>query len=580
MQATSRTVIKTVVWIAAGMIGIVVLHLGGVFALHVGQFSPLTGAFIGGLLTLYSAFAPRKIGERTDSWIGFEQLSWIMIGCGMLLWGAGESCWRYYVSIGQSPFPSIADVGYSSFPPLMFIGLLLLPRPDEQSRRAVLVLDSLISMGSILAIAWYLLLGSLAQAPGEASLAKFLGLYYPTSDTALLSCIIFLLLRGQGRAYQSTARRISLLVLGLGLCFFIGSDFIFNVQQNAGTYVEATWIDLGWPLGMMTIGIAAYLRRFLPSTDEAIIQERMAAQDEYSRFRPTQFVPYGLLGILFLALTLDVLSRDSGQIALRPVLLFATLGVIALVVVRQIVTLQDNMHLAQRQAEALDNLALAKQRIEEQSLQIAEHNLELERGIEHLRDVQASMANGNLRARASLTSGALLPLAGSLNLMAERLMRLEQVALYGQRVLRALNDLSVAFERATTGVMFIVPESCRDLTEIQRLLVALHVKGAPAGNAGSAAQPTSSPAPFGQPFSPMPRTPRATPTRAAATPSSEQASLAQRFPVTEPLSPRNSVRSYPYPTPPTEPEGQRSEQKVLGVRRPPRLQMEKRPGEE
>src|SRR5258706_13747195 len=130
-------------------------------------------------------------------------------------------------------------------------------------------------MGSILAVAWYLLLGSLAQAPGEANFAKFLGLYYPISDTALLSCVVFLPLRGQGQAYEAAARRAGLLVVGLGLCFFVTSDFIFNIQNNAGTYVEATWIDMGWPLGLMTIGLAAFLRRYLPATPSYVIEERI-----------------------------------------------------------------------------------------------------------------------------------------------------------------------------------------------------------------------------------------------------------------------------------------------------------------
>src|SRR5438477_569838 len=125
LHAFSRPPLKVVLWIGGGMVFIVVLHIGGVFALRVGQFSPLTGA--------------------------------------------------------------------------------------------------------LFALAWYLLLGTLSQAPGEVSLAKFLGLYYPAGDTVLLSCIVFLLLRGQqGRVYQATARRVSLLVVGLGVCFFVASDFLFN----------------------------------------------------------------------------------------------------------------------------------------------------------------------------------------------------------------------------------------------------------------------------------------------------------------------------------------------------------------
>ena len=247
MNSSARTLIKAVAWVGAAMIVIVVFHLGGSVALRVGQFSPLIGAFIGGGLTLFSATYPRRKGDGSEPWEGFEQLSWVLIGFGVVMWGVGESFWRYYISQNQTPFPSLADLGYSIFPFLAFTGLLLQPAAEAQGRRAVLIMDSLISMGSIFALAWYLLLGSLTQAAGEANLAKFLGIYYPTADMALLSCIIFLLLRGQGRIYQSTARRMSLLVLGLGLCFFVGSDFIFNIQNNAGTYVEATWIDLGWP---------------------------------------------------------------------------------------------------------------------------------------------------------------------------------------------------------------------------------------------------------------------------------------------------------------------------------------------
>ncbi len=478
MPSSTQTLVKAVAWIGAGMVCIVVFHLGGSVALHVGQFSPLIGAFIGGILTLVSAGYPTRKKDPMERWVGLEQLSWVLIGCGIIMWGIGESFWRYYVSINQAPFPSLADLGYFTFPLLAFMGLLLLPSPDAKSKRTVLLMDSLISMGSIFAIAWYLLLGSLAQAPGEASVAKFLGIYYPTADTALLSCVIFLLLRGQGRLYQSNARRFSLLALGLGLCFFVTSDFIFNVQQNAGTYVEATWIDLGWPLGMMTIGVAAYLRRFLPATtSEELMQQDQETQTEHITFSPPQFVPYGLLALLFTALTLDVLASDSGQRAIRPVLLVATLCVVALVVTRQILTLWDNTRLARRQAEALENLARANERIEEQSRQITEYNVELERGIEHLKDVQANLANGNLRARANLVKGALLPLAGSFNLMAERLARLGQVSGYAQRVMRALSDLSIAFERSTSGAPLIIPESCQDLTEINRLLVAMRVKG-------------------------------------------------------------------------------------------------------
>jgi len=380
---------------------------------------------------------------------------------------------------GPAPFPSSADIGYFGFPLLVFIGLLLQPSSETGGKRFLLLMDSLIAMGSILAIAWFLLLGSLAQAPGEASLAKFLGLYYPITDTALLSCVVFLLLRSQGSKYQANARRMGMLGVGIGLCFFVFSDFIFNVQNNAGTYVEATWLDLGWPLGLMTIGIGAYLRRFPPATPAQVIEEcmrqRLEDARDLHRFAITRFVPYILLGLLFIALTLNVLSSDPAQLAIRPVLLFATIGVVVLVVVRQLFTLWENERLAHQQDEALADLEKANTRTEMQERQIADHNVELERGIDHLKQVQAQLANGNLRARANLTSGALLSLAGSLNLMAERLMRLVQGNSYGQRLSQGMTELNTALERYIRGAQLTIPESCQQITEIHRLLALLRL---------------------------------------------------------------------------------------------------------
>ena len=412
------------------------------------------------------------------------------------------------MSIGQSPFPSLADIGYSGFPLLVFGGLMLQPPSGAGRKRTTLLLDSLIAMGSILAIAWYLLLGSLAQAPGEANLAKLLGIYYPIADTALLSCVIFLLLRGQGRAYQATARRTSLLVLGLGLCFFVFSDFLFNVQNNAGTYVEATWIDSRLAVWYDDDGNCRVFAPLSPATTPEVIEERMRQQVEHSNFSLSQLLPYVLLAFLLFVLTLNIFATDPMQAAIRPVLLLATLGVVALVVIRQILTLRDNATLARKQAETLEGLEYANKRIAEQSHAIARHNLELEHGIDHLKDVQANLANGNLRARARLDNGALLPLAASLNLMAERLTRLWHINAQAQRLSNALHDLSVALDKSWNGEPLTIPESCNNLVEISALLRSLHIKSnvlpyrptAPLAHAVQAqeqqhAQPTTGPLP-------------------------------------------------------------------------------------
>ncbi|HEV2582337.1 MAG TPA: hypothetical protein VGT44_15890, partial [Ktedonobacteraceae bacterium] len=334
---------------------------------------------------------------------------------------------------------------------------------------------------------------------------QFLGAWYPTSDIALLSCVVFLLIRSQGRIYQARARRVSLLVVGIGLCVFATSDFIFNIQQNAGTYVDGTWIDLGWPFGMMIIGVAAHLRRFLPGTSHEAIEQRVRRQRERVGFSLAQVVPYALLASLFIVLAINVLAKNSNQDSIRPVLVYTTLVVVALLVLRQILTQLDNERLTRRQATALDRLEVANARVEEQARMITERNAALEEGIAHLKDVQAQLLNGDLGARARLVGGDLLPLAGSLNLMADRLSRFEQADQHSQRLYSALADLSVTLERYRVGTPFLVPPSCQDIPEIQRLLLALGLRQA---------MPTS----VGR-FSSQPHTSRALPLMADTPPS-------------------------------------------------------------
>ena len=471
MRLSLRRTIIIVVIIELAIIGLVLSHpifpagLQGIF-----KFAPLTGALLGGGLTLISMFRNSRTGDY-EPWYGNEQLAWVLIGCGQIMWALGEGFWRYFNAIGQTPFPSLADGGYALFPLLCFVGLLILPSVGTRLQRTLVALDSLTAMGALLAISWYLLLGALALAPIEGGLAKFLGLYYPTADACLLSCVVFLLMRGQNRLYQATARNVSLWILGLGFCFFTTSDFLFNIQNNAGTYTEG-WMDLGWPLGMLMIGLAAYLRRFLPRTSSEIIEERVRNRAQSMRFGFIQIIPYLLISILFFVLILNIVSVDKTQMSIRLVLLLATIGVVVLVIVRQILTIRENEHLSALQARFI-------KKIEEQSRIITERNTELEEGIAHLKTIQTNLANGNTRARAHLKEGILWSLAISLNVLAERLESLAQDKRHLEQVRVALVDLSSSIERSRTGHGFKLPPSCNGLPEVIPIMHAIGLHKTP-----------------------------------------------------------------------------------------------------
>jgi hypothetical protein len=500
MHSYSRIVIGSVLGIAALMIFLLGFHVAVQGPLSIGNFSPLLGAFIGGTLALVCVTLPRRQQEDSEPWLGQERLAWTLVGCGCIAWGLGESVWRFYEALGQTPFPSLADVGYASFPPLVFTGLLLLPSSKRGQRRTFFLLDSLIAMGALLSMAWFLLLGSLAQTPAETVLAKVLGLYYPTMDTALVSCTVFLLLRESGDGALASSRRISLLVAGVGLCVFAGADFLFNVQQNLGTYVEGTWIDLGWPLGMMALGMAVYVRRFLPASLGTALVSARPQRASPLRFGSAQALPYLLLVALLWMLVFNVLSPASAQQSIRPVLVAATMIVVGLVLTRQILTLLDNAQLLHKQTAML-------QELEQINQSIAERKAVLEAAVTHLKDVQTRLANGDVRARAHLVSGELWPLASGLNLMADRMMRSERSQSHTQKVAEAVEDFSQMLERRRSGVPLALPASCLSLPEMHRLFLALGMKPLP-----QTPQPlphAAPPRPRASPWPPVPQPPAA-----------------------------------------------------------------------
>jgi hypothetical protein len=451
------------------------LHVGGQDLLKIGIYSPLLGAFIGGTLVLISVSIPFRQEEDAEPWLGREKLAWVLIGCGCIGWGIGESFWRYYVANGQSPFPSLADFGYTTFSPLVFLGLILLPSSASKAHKhKFLLLDCLIATGALLSIAWFLLLGSLAQSPAASPLAKFLGLYYPTTDVALLSCITFLLLRGENQAGLTAPRRISLLIVGLGLSIFAASDFLFNILLNLGVPVDGSWVDLGWPLGIMTVGVAAYLRRFLPHGMTKSLPAKQERENiEQIGFGPSQAVPYLLLLVLFLVLSINVVSPDPIQQSIRPVLIIAAFIVIGLLIVRQIITIQENSYLMRIQVTTLKELEQVYQ-------DVAKRNATLETGVTYLKEVQTRLANGDVRARAQIMDGELWPLATGLNLMADRMMRSDQNQRYAQKILNAIGDLCLALEKKKSNMPLVLPPSCLEtLPELQRLLLILGLRSEP-----------------------------------------------------------------------------------------------------
>ena len=283
---------------------------------------------------------------------GRGRRAWILLAGATASWGVGEIIWSWYEILLRRdvPFPSLADVGYLSLVPLAIAGMLAFPSaPSRMSSRVRTLTDAMIICASLLFISWATVLGPLYRASSGTVLEQTIGLAYPASDVIILSLVVFLVTRSR------SSGRLPLALLGTGLVAIAIADSGFAYLTTVGSYASGNIIDSGWFVGFLLIGLAG-LR---PAGAEGT-----AAKPE-SKMR--MLVPYltGGLVVVFAGI-----KKTTAGI-LEPFLFWDMLGIVALVMIRQMLTLRDRLRLEEeltRQAfsdplTGLANRALFRDRV-------------------------------------------------------------------------------------------------------------------------------------------------------------------------------------------------------------------------
>ncbi|GCF09999.1 hypothetical protein [Dictyobacter arantiisoli] len=78
-----------------------------------------------------------------------------------------------------------------------------------------------------------------------------------------------------------------------------------------------------------------------------------------------------------------------------PVLCSLTFSIFCILILRQMLTARENQYLLKSQAQALSQLEEVHKQLEIQTQSMEMRRVMLEAGIQHLKYVQASLANGN-----------------------------------------------------------------------------------------------------------------------------------------------------------------------------------------
>jgi diguanylate cyclase (GGDEF)-like protein/PAS domain S-box-containing protein len=282
-------------------------------------------------LSILPIFAAAGCFRRAARLTGRVRWSWALLGASCLAWGIGQSIWTWYESwLGQEvPFPSAADIGYLAAVPLAAAGLLTLPAaPTRLAGLLRVVLDGVVVALALFCTSWILVLGPLFEAGGDGLLATVLSLAYPVGDVCTITILLFVIMRSR---LGGEAARQPLYLLGIGFGGIAVADSGFVYLTSQASYASGSLIDIGWFVGFAVLLVASRRpEKQVPSAEAGEVPSFSSVAIPYTP------VVLAACTVLFQFL--------RGQ-PLDGVTVFTVMGVLLLIVLRQVLTLRENLGL-------------------------------------------------------------------------------------------------------------------------------------------------------------------------------------------------------------------------------------------
>jgi diguanylate cyclase (GGDEF)-like protein len=244
----------------------------------------------------------------------------------------------------------VADLFFLLFYPLFLTGVLMLPAKRltraEQWKRA---LDMSIVLLAATMFLWRFWFAPLVASAGEQSLfVQFVVLAYPVADLVLISALLMLLYR-----QPAGLKRGPLFLLAAGAGVMILADIHYGYQSIRGGYQSSGWLDLGWVVSALFHALAGLWQASDVQMRPGPTQHTENVEGITRLHTGLSYLPYAW------AIAAYVMSEMSETAAVFAGLTWLTWGVgllIGLVLVRQMVTLNENNLLFAQTARALDHV--------------------------------------------------------------------------------------------------------------------------------------------------------------------------------------------------------------------------------
>lgn len=265
------------------------------------------------------------------------QIAWALLAFAQLSFTIGEIIWAILeVGLGQSPFPSYADIFFTIYYPLFAIGIFLLPRNSFNTESIYrTTIDLGIVMISVALIFWIFLIIPTVETIRGSGLEAILSLNYIVADFVLLFVLLDMLFN-KIRSFTDS----SLILLAAGVTALVFTDIAFAYQSLQNTYVSGSFIDTGWVLGYLLIGLAAVYQ--IIKAESEYVEKSPEPKFVRDKFFWISYIPLIWVLVAYILLLWGYYQNYLSELI---VLELGVGAIIILIIIRQIMSMRENKRL-------------------------------------------------------------------------------------------------------------------------------------------------------------------------------------------------------------------------------------------
>lgn len=269
---------------------------------------------------------------------GRERAGWVCLAVMLVAWQIADWSYAYYAYVlhAEVPFPGLPDLAYYAGYAAFGVAIPLLAFPDHRLRDSRWLIDAGIVMIVAGVFGWEFIMRAMVDAGDATAFSVAVAIGYPLLDLGLLAALVVTFFASGHRLSKRAA------VLAVSILVQVITDGLYSYTVNTGAYNElGDPIDLGWVAAYALIAFAFVLPTESRAPEAPVRQSILGFLAPYAALAP--------LAAVFIA------HEGSPSAAFTA----AAFAVVALVVIRQIATMRENLTLLHRvEAEGRSREAL------------------------------------------------------------------------------------------------------------------------------------------------------------------------------------------------------------------------------